>query len=72
VDAGNRHLRRLNLRHAARQQKYCANRSSPLLICLALLALVIVSGLFTRLLISIFLMPALYAIVARDTDRIQV
>ena len=33
-------------------------------------ALVIVSGLFTRLLISVFLMPALYAIVARDTDRI--
>jgi len=35
-------------------------------------ALVIVSGLFTRLLISVFLMPALYAIVARDGDRIQV
>jgi cobalt-zinc-cadmium resistance protein CzcA len=35
-------------------------------------ALVIVSGLFTRLLISVFLMPALYAIVARDADRIQV
>jgi hypothetical protein len=29
-------------------------------------ALVIVSGLFTRLLISVFLMPALYAIVARS------
>jgi heavy metal efflux system protein len=35
-------------------------------------ALMIVSGLFTRLLISVFLMPALYAIVARDGDRIQV
>jgi cobalt-zinc-cadmium resistance protein CzcA len=35
-------------------------------------ALVIVSGLFTRLLISIFLMPALYLIVARPTDRLEV
>ena len=35
-------------------------------------ALVIVSGLFTRLLISIFLMPALYALVARSGDRLRV
>jgi cobalt-zinc-cadmium resistance protein CzcA len=35
-------------------------------------ALVIVSGLFTRLLISIFLMPALYAMVARSGDRLEV
>ncbi|MDE3071666.1 MAG: efflux RND transporter permease subunit [Pseudomonadota bacterium] len=35
-------------------------------------ALVIVSGLFTRLLVSIFLMPALYAIVARPDDRLEV
>jgi cobalt-zinc-cadmium resistance protein CzcA len=35
-------------------------------------ALVIVSGLFTRLLISVFLMPALYALVARPDDRLQV
>jgi cobalt-zinc-cadmium resistance protein CzcA len=35
-------------------------------------ALVIVSGLFTRLLISIFLMPVLYALVARPTDRLEV
>jgi heavy metal efflux system protein len=35
-------------------------------------ALVIVSGLFTRLMISIFLMPALYLIVARPNDRLQV
>ena len=35
-------------------------------------ALVIVSGLFTRLLISIFLMPALYALVARPRDRLEV
>ena len=34
-------------------------------------ALVIVSGLFTRLLISVFLMPALYLIVARPTDRLE-
>ncbi len=35
-------------------------------------ALVIVSGLFTRLLISIFLMPALYMLVARPNDRLEV
>ena len=35
-------------------------------------ALVIVSGLFTRLLISVFLMPALYKLVARPDDRIEV
>ena len=35
-------------------------------------ALVIVSGLFTRLLISIFLMPALYTLVARPHDRLEV
>ncbi len=35
-------------------------------------ALVIVSGLFSRLLISVFLMPALYALVAREGDRLQV
>jgi cobalt-zinc-cadmium resistance protein CzcA len=35
-------------------------------------ALVIVSGLFTRLLISIFLMPALYQLVARSDDRLEV
>ena len=35
-------------------------------------ALVIVSGLFSRLLISIYLMPALYALVARKDDRLQV
>jgi cobalt-zinc-cadmium resistance protein CzcA len=35
-------------------------------------ALVIVSGLFTRLLISVFLMPALYALVARSDDRLEV
>ena len=35
-------------------------------------ALVIVSGLFTRLLISIFLMPALYKLVARPGDRLEV
>jgi cobalt-zinc-cadmium resistance protein CzcA len=35
-------------------------------------ALVIVSGLFTRLLISVFLMPALYAIVGRPSDRLEV
>jgi cobalt-zinc-cadmium resistance protein CzcA len=33
---------------------------------------VIVSGLFTRLLISIFLMPVLYALVARQGDRLEV
>jgi cobalt-zinc-cadmium resistance protein CzcA len=35
-------------------------------------ALVIVSGLFTRLLISVFLMPALYKLVAGPEDRIEV
>ena len=35
-------------------------------------ALVIVSGLFSRILISVFLMPALYAIVARPDDRLEV
>ncbi len=35
-------------------------------------ALVIVSGLFTRLFISIFLMPALYVLVARPGDRLEV
>jgi cobalt-zinc-cadmium resistance protein CzcA len=35
-------------------------------------ALVIVSGLFTRLFISIFLMPVLYALVARPQDRLEV
>jgi cobalt-zinc-cadmium resistance protein CzcA len=35
-------------------------------------ALVIVGGLFSRLLISVFLMPALYAIVARPHDRLEV
>ena len=35
-------------------------------------ALVIVSGLFSRLLISVFLMPVLYAIVARPDDRLEV
>jgi cobalt-zinc-cadmium resistance protein CzcA len=35
-------------------------------------ALVIVSGLLACLLISIFLMPALYALVARPDDRLEV
>ena len=35
-------------------------------------ALVIVGGLFSRLLISIFLMPVLYAVVAREGDRLEV
>jgi cobalt-zinc-cadmium resistance protein CzcA len=35
-------------------------------------ALVIVGGLFSRLLISIFLMPALYALVARPHDKLEV
>ncbi len=35
-------------------------------------ALVIVAGLITRLAISIFLMPVLYALVARPDDRLQV
>jgi len=35
-------------------------------------ALVIVGGLFSRLLISVFLMPVLYAIVARPNDKLEV
>jgi cobalt-zinc-cadmium resistance protein CzcA len=35
-------------------------------------ALVIVAGLLARLLISVFLMPALYALVARPGDRLEV
>ncbi|MEO7457285.1 MAG: CusA/CzcA family heavy metal efflux RND transporter [Gemmatimonadaceae bacterium] len=35
-------------------------------------ALVIVGGLFSRLLISIFLMPVLYALVAREGDALEV
>ena len=35
-------------------------------------ALVIVSGLFTRLLISVFSMPALYTLVERPGDRLEV
>ncbi|HUJ14993.1 MAG TPA: CusA/CzcA family heavy metal efflux RND transporter [Thermoanaerobaculia bacterium] len=35
-------------------------------------AQVIVGGLFSRLLISVFLMPALYAIVARPHDKLEV
>lgn len=35
-------------------------------------ALVIVGGMFSRLLISIFLMPVLYALVARSGDRLEV
>jgi cobalt-zinc-cadmium resistance protein CzcA len=35
-------------------------------------ALVIVSGLFTRLAISVFLMPVLYALVAQPNDRLEV
>ncbi len=35
-------------------------------------ALVIVGGLFSRLLISVFLMPALYTVVARPGDRLEV
>jgi len=35
-------------------------------------ALVIVGGLFSRILISVFLMPVLYAVVARPGDRLQV
>lgn len=34
-------------------------------------ALVIVSGLLTRLLISVLLMPVLYALVASPTDRLE-
>jgi cobalt-zinc-cadmium resistance protein CzcA len=33
---------------------------------------VIVSGLFTRLAISVFLMPVLYALVAQPNDRLEV
>ncbi|MEP7174903.1 MAG: hypothetical protein ABI860_00040 [Gemmatimonadales bacterium] len=32
----------------------------------------IVGGLFSRLLISVFLMPVLYAYVAREGDRLEV
>jgi cobalt-zinc-cadmium resistance protein CzcA len=35
-------------------------------------ALVIVGGLFSQLLISVFLVPALYALVARPGDRLNV
>ncbi|HEU4700566.1 MAG TPA: CusA/CzcA family heavy metal efflux RND transporter [Gemmatimonadales bacterium] len=35
-------------------------------------ALVIVGGLFSRLLVSVFLMPVLYVLVARRGDRLQV
>ena len=35
-------------------------------------ALVIVSGMLTRLVIGVYLMPALYALVARPDDRLQV
>jgi len=35
-------------------------------------ALVIVFGLVTRLLISVYLMPALYLLVARHDDRLEV
>ena len=35
-------------------------------------ALVIVGGLFSRLLISVFLMPVLYAMFARDDDHLEV
>ncbi len=35
-------------------------------------ALVIVGGLLSRLLISVFLMPALYQVVAREGDRLEV
>jgi heavy metal efflux system protein len=35
-------------------------------------ALVIVGGLFSRLLISVFLMPVLYAMVAREGDHLAV
>jgi cobalt-zinc-cadmium resistance protein CzcA len=35
-------------------------------------ALVIVSGLFTRILISVFLMPVLYSLMARPGDRLEV
>jgi len=35
-------------------------------------ALVIVGGLFSRLLISVYLMPALYLVAAREGDRLDV
>jgi cobalt-zinc-cadmium resistance protein CzcA len=35
-------------------------------------AIVIVGGLFSRLLISVFLMPALYEVVAKPGDRLEV
>jgi cobalt-zinc-cadmium resistance protein CzcA len=35
-------------------------------------ALVIVSGLFACLLIIVFLMPALYTLVAREHDRLEI
>ncbi|HJU25275.1 MAG TPA: efflux RND transporter permease subunit [Rhodanobacteraceae bacterium] len=35
-------------------------------------ALVIVAGMLSRLFFGIFLMPALYALVARPGDRLQV
>jgi heavy metal efflux system protein len=35
-------------------------------------ALVIVGGLFSRLLISVFLMPVLYELVARPGDRLEI
>jgi cobalt-zinc-cadmium resistance protein CzcA len=35
-------------------------------------ALVIVGGLFSRLLISVFLMPSLYVVVAKEGDRLEV
>jgi cobalt-zinc-cadmium resistance protein CzcA len=35
-------------------------------------ALVIVGGLFSRLLISVFLMPVLYLLVARPDDHLEV
>jgi len=35
-------------------------------------ALVIVCGMLSRLVIGIFVMPALYALVARPNDRLQV
>jgi len=35
-------------------------------------ALVIVGGLFSRLLISVYLMPALYLVAARQGDRLEV
>jgi cobalt-zinc-cadmium resistance protein CzcA len=35
-------------------------------------ALVIVAGMMSRLVIGIFVMPALYKLVARDGDRLQV